>query len=508
MKVRALEAKVSKSMSSFLALEMRAWMTRAGTSWRRGQVADHVAGEADGVGLVVDREVALVAEAGGVAAQDADAGGVERRDPHAAGDRADERLDPLTHLAGRLVGERDGEDLEWRYALLGDQPGDPVGEDPGLARAGAGHDEEGAGGMGDGFGLAGLRPARRSAVGRRREGWGGSVASSAAVGVAGAGVAQRGPSGAVGVGGGGSGGAASGSALGARPAPGPGCTSTEESAEKSNVIARSRLSGGSDAAAAQGSTGGAGPVSRRHFGVSVQKRALRGAGMRRETISAQKPAGGAPRVRGAPRRTLRRRRFLGAILGSRCKNVPSGAPECAEKRFPARNAGPSPRAARATPEQAEHPRATPDRAAPDSPGAGRPSRRPPPVATARPSTPFGHAPPPSGKVRRVEPDRKDTHVSGICDGRIVIVTGGGRGIGREHALEFARQGAKVLVNDLGAEVDGTGTSVGPAGEVVDAIRAMGGEAIANGEDVSDLEGATPDDRRRDRGVRRARRGRQ
>ena len=80
-------------------------------------------------------------------------------------------------------------------------------------------------------------------------------------------------------------------------------------------------------------------------------------------------------------------------------------------------------------------------------------------------------------------------MTGICEGRIAIVTGAGRGLGREHALELARQGAKVVVNDLGTSGAGEGVSEGPAHDVVEEIRAMGGEAVANGDDVADFEGA-------------------
>jgi NAD(P)-dependent dehydrogenase (short-subunit alcohol dehydrogenase family) len=80
-------------------------------------------------------------------------------------------------------------------------------------------------------------------------------------------------------------------------------------------------------------------------------------------------------------------------------------------------------------------------------------------------------------------------MSRLCEGRVAIVTGAGRGIGREHALMLASHGAKVVVNDLGGEMDGTGGDLSPAQQVVEEIGQMGGEAVANGDDVSDWEGA-------------------
>jgi NAD(P)-dependent dehydrogenase (short-subunit alcohol dehydrogenase family) len=78
---------------------------------------------------------------------------------------------------------------------------------------------------------------------------------------------------------------------------------------------------------------------------------------------------------------------------------------------------------------------------------------------------------------------------GALEGRVAVITGAGRGLGREHALLFASEGAKVVVNDRGGDQQGGGADATPAQQTVDDIRAMGGEAVVNGENVADWDGA-------------------
>lgn len=78
---------------------------------------------------------------------------------------------------------------------------------------------------------------------------------------------------------------------------------------------------------------------------------------------------------------------------------------------------------------------------------------------------------------------------GSLENRVAVITGAGRGIGREHALLFAQEGASVVVNDLGGANDGTGSDAGPAQQVVDEILAAGGQAVANTDNIATWAGA-------------------
>jgi NAD(P)-dependent dehydrogenase (short-subunit alcohol dehydrogenase family) len=78
---------------------------------------------------------------------------------------------------------------------------------------------------------------------------------------------------------------------------------------------------------------------------------------------------------------------------------------------------------------------------------------------------------------------------GALDGRVAIITGAGRGLGREHALLFASEGAKLVINDRGGANDGAGADTSPAEQVAQEIRDLGGEAVSNGDDIADWDGA-------------------
>src|SRR6202050_195054 len=93
-----------------------------------------------------------------------------------------------------------------------------------------------------------------------------------------------------------------------------------------------------------------------------------------------------------------------------------------------------------------------------------------------------------GSSRAICRGPEEGNQMGALEGRVAIITGAGRGIGREHALLFAAEGAKVVVNDLGGAVDGSGDDRSPAEQVVDEIREMGAEAVANADNVADWEG--------------------
>src|SRR5215475_16107847 len=95
-------------------------------------------------------------------------------------------------------------------------------------------------------------------------------------------------------------------------------------------------------------------------------------------------------------------------------------------------------------------------------------------------------------IRRVTPRRKRQQIRedsmGLLEGKVALITGAGGGLGEAYAKLFAREGAAVVVNDLGGPRDGSGADTSMAEKVVDAIKAEGGRAVANGSDISTLAG--------------------
>src|SRR6266567_2989098 len=85
--------------------------------------------------------------------------------------------------------------------------------------------------------------------------------------------------------------------------------------------------------------------------------------------------------------------------------------------------------------------------------------------------------------------RRGGSAMGALDGRVAVITGAGRGLGREHALLFAAEGAKLVINDLGGGPDGSGSDATPAQQVAEEVRALGREAVANSDDVTSADGA-------------------
>ena len=155
-------------------------------------------------------------------------------------------------------------------------------------------------------------------------------------------------------------------------------------------------------------------------------------------------------------------------------------------------------------------RRRPHRRPPRPPRARRPARRDrtpdrPARSAIRPARPIMHA---RHHALDHHHSSQEEHDMGKLDGRIAIITGAGRGIGREHSLLFASEGAKVVVNDLGGGTDGAGADASAAQQVVDEITAAGGEAVASHHDVADAEQAKAMIDLADRHVRRRQRARQ